>query len=167
MYVRLEAGFNLLDELDTLLSPGGSAGESQQGDRGRLRDHAAGVVVEEGDLLRGQHLVARLAVDARVGPHGRGAGGVGPPLDLGSPPEGRVIAPGLLRVLMAVGVLMYAGVGFESLILGGNFLEYRVLADDPVGGQHLGIALIELGVGITVAAVCIAVYYGFAGRTPE
>ena len=80
---------------------------------------------------------------------------------------GKVITPGLLRVLMAVGVLMYAGVGFESLVLGGNFLEYRVLADDPVGGQHLGIALIELGVGITVAAVCIAVYYGFAGRTPE
>ena len=78
-----------------------------------------------------------------------------------------VIAPGLLRVLMAVGVLIFAGVGFESLILGGNFLEYRVLADDPVGGQHLGIALIELGVGTTVAAVCIAVYYGFAGRAPE
>ncbi len=77
---------------------------------------------------------------------------------------GKVIPPQLLRVLMAVGVLIYAGVGFESLILGGNFLEYRVLADDPVGGQHLGIALIELGVGITVAAVCIAVYYGFAGR---
>ena len=79
----------------------------------------------------------------------------------------KVIPPNLLRVLMAVGVLIYAGVGFESLVLGGNFLEYRVLADDPVGGQHLGIALIELGVGITVAAVCIAVYYGFAGRTPE
>ena len=79
----------------------------------------------------------------------------------------RVIAPDLLRVLMAVGVLIYAGVGFESLVLGGNFLEYRVLADDPVGGQHLGIALIELGVGITVAAVCIAVYYGFAGRGQE
>jgi multicomponent Na+:H+ antiporter subunit B len=80
---------------------------------------------------------------------------------------GRVIPPTLLRVLMAVGVLMYTGVGFESLLLGGNFLEYRVLADDPVGGQHLGIAVIELGVGITVAAVCIAVYYGFAGRVQE
>lgn len=32
MYVRLEAGFNLLDELDVLLSPGGSGGESEQGD---------------------------------------------------------------------------------------------------------------------------------------
>ena len=32
MYVRLEAGFNILDELDVLLSPGGSSGESEQGD---------------------------------------------------------------------------------------------------------------------------------------
>ncbi|MGD2075866.1 MAG: Na(+)/H(+) antiporter subunit B [Gammaproteobacteria bacterium] len=79
----------------------------------------------------------------------------------------RVIAPGLLRVLMAVGVLIYAGVGFESMVLGGNFLEYRVLAEDPVGGQHLGILLIEFGVGVTVAAVCIAIYYGFAERGQE
>jgi len=32
VYARVEAGFNLLDELDTLLSPGGGGGESQQGD---------------------------------------------------------------------------------------------------------------------------------------
>jgi multicomponent Na+:H+ antiporter subunit B len=76
----------------------------------------------------------------------------------------RVIPPTLLRVLMAVGVLIYAGVGFESIVLGGNFLEYRVLADDPLGGQHLGILLIEFGVGTTVAAVCIAIYYAFAAR---
>lgn len=31
-YARLEAGFNVLDELDTLLSPGGGSGESQQGE---------------------------------------------------------------------------------------------------------------------------------------
>ena len=32
VYARLEAGFNLLDELDQLLSPGGSSGESQTGE---------------------------------------------------------------------------------------------------------------------------------------
>ena len=32
VFARLEVGFNLLDELDTLLSPGGSGGESEQGD---------------------------------------------------------------------------------------------------------------------------------------
>jgi multicomponent Na+:H+ antiporter subunit B len=69
-----------------------------------------------------------------------------------------------LRILMAVGVLIYAAVGIESMLLGGKFLEYRVLADDPVTGQHLGIMLIELGVGITVAAVMLVIYYGFVSR---
>jgi multicomponent Na+:H+ antiporter subunit B len=50
------------------------------------------------------------------------------------------------------------------MLLGGKFLEYRVLADDPVTGQHLGIMLIELGVGITVAAVVLIIYYGFVSR---
>ena len=76
----------------------------------------------------------------------------------------RVIPHQLLRIMAAVGVLIYAGVGFESILLGGNFLEYRVLADNPVTGQHLGIMLIELGVGITVAAVVLIIYYGFVSR---
>jgi predicted porin len=32
LYARIEAGFNVLDELDQLLSPGGSSGEGEQGD---------------------------------------------------------------------------------------------------------------------------------------
>jgi len=76
----------------------------------------------------------------------------------------RVIPHQLLRIMMAVGVLIYAAVGIESMLLGGKFLEYRVLADDPVTGQHLGIMLIELGVGITVAAVMLIIYYGFVSR---
>ena len=31
-------------------------------------------------------------------------------------------------------------------------------------GQHLGILLVELGVGITVAAVLISIFFAFAGR---
>jgi len=76
----------------------------------------------------------------------------------------RVIPHRLLRIMAAVGVLIYAGVGIESMLLGGKFLEYRVLADDPVTGQHLGIMLIELGVGITVTAVVLIIYYGFVSR---
>lgn len=75
------------------------------------------------------------------------------------------VAPsGLLRGLMATGVLIYAGVGIDSLLLGGHFLDYNVLLDDPVQGQHLGIMLIELGVGITVASTLIIIFYLFAGR---
>ena len=76
----------------------------------------------------------------------------------------RVIPHRLLHIMMAVGVLIYAGVGIESMLLGGKFLEYSVLADNPVTGQHLGIMLIELGVGITVAAVMLIIYYGFVSR---
>ena len=48
--------------------------------------------------------------------------------------------------------------------MGGNFLDYSVLSSDPVAGQHLGILLIELGVGITVTGVLLSVYHAFAGR---
>jgi predicted porin len=43
VYGRLEAGFNVLDELDQLLSPGGSAGEGQQGDSVFPRLYTVGV----------------------------------------------------------------------------------------------------------------------------
>jgi multicomponent Na+:H+ antiporter subunit B len=65
---------------------------------------------------------------------------------------------------LALGVLLYAGIGVVGLLLGGNYLNYSVLAHDPVHGQHLGILLIEFGVGTTVAAVMIMIFYCFAGR---
>ena len=75
-----------------------------------------------------------------------------------------VARPAWLPVLMSVGLLLYAGVGIDGLLLGGHFLEYDVLAKDPVHGQHLGIILVEFGVGITVAAVMVAIFFAFAGR---
>jgi len=45
-----------------------------------------------------------------------------------------------------------------------DFLAYNALSQDPVAGQHLGIFLVELGVGITIGAVMITVFLGFAGR---
>jgi multicomponent Na+:H+ antiporter subunit B len=50
------------------------------------------------------------------------------------------------------------------MILGGNFLDYSVLLHDAVHGQHRGIFLVELGVGITVAGVMLMIFYMFAGR---
>ncbi|MDA1089185.1 MAG: DUF4040 domain-containing protein [Proteobacteria bacterium] len=66
------------------------------------------------------------------------------------------------RLFLALGVLLYAGVGVASMVLGGNFLDYSVLAADPVGGQHVGILLVEFGVGLTVAAAMIAIFFTFA-----
>jgi multicomponent Na+:H+ antiporter subunit B len=66
--------------------------------------------------------------------------------------------------LVALGLVLYLGVGYAALILGGNFLDYSVLAHDPVQGQHLGILLIEFGVGTTVAASMVTIFFAFAGR---
>jgi len=72
-----------------------------------------------------------------------------------------------IELLIALGVLLYAGVGIVAMLRGGNFLEYGVLEHDASHGQHLGIFLVELGVGITVAAVMVAIYSAFAGRSRE
>ena len=76
----------------------------------------------------------------------------------------RVISPGIVRFFLAFGVLLYAGVGVAGIILGGNYLDYNVLAHDPVHGQHLGILLIEFGVGATVAAAMMTIFLTFAGH---
>ncbi|MBT2968901.1 MAG: Na(+)/H(+) antiporter subunit B [Candidatus Thiodiazotropha sp. (ex Ctena orbiculata)] len=77
----------------------------------------------------------------------------------------QVIQPPLLRILASIGVVIYAGVGIVSLFFGGNYLNYSVLADNQVAGQHLGILLVELGVGITVFSVMLIIYFSFAGRS--
>lgn len=77
----------------------------------------------------------------------------------------RVISVRLLVVLMPLGVLLYAGVGVANLMLGGEFLNYNSLdSAHPAHGQHLGILLVEAGVGITVAAVMMSIFLAFAGR---
>lgn len=76
----------------------------------------------------------------------------------------RVLPRSVLRILASLGVLIYAGTGFATLFLGGNFLNYSVLADNPTAGQHIGILVIELGVGITVASVMLIIFFAFAGR---
>lgn len=74
----------------------------------------------------------------------------------------QVITPTWLRSLAALGVMLYIGVGLFTLLLGGNFLDYDVLAEHATHGQHLGILLVELGVGITVASVMMTLFMVFA-----
>ena len=77
----------------------------------------------------------------------------------------RVMPPTFVETMVALGVLLYAGVGVVCMLLGGNFLEYNALSPaHPIHGQHIGLILIELGVGITVAHVMIAIFYAFAAR---
>ena len=77
----------------------------------------------------------------------------------------RVARHGLIETLIAVGVLVYAGTGIVTMLMGGNFLDYSALnSRHPLEGQHWGIFTVELGVGITVAAVMICIFFAFAGR---
>jgi multicomponent Na+:H+ antiporter subunit B len=76
----------------------------------------------------------------------------------------RVVPDALVEALLAAGVLLYAGVGVAGLLLGGNFLDYFVLAADPVLGQHRGIFWVEAGVAVTVCGVMLKIFYMFASR---
>ena len=76
----------------------------------------------------------------------------------------KVVPEPLVESMMAMGVLLYAGVGVAGLVLGGNYLDYFVLDPDPVTGQHRGIFWVEVGVATTVSGVMLKIFYMFAGR---
>lgn len=81
-----------------------------------------------------------------------------------------VIPERAMFILSAAGVLLYALIGLLGVILGGNFLDYGPLLDDPQAAQQAGIILVELGVGVTVASVVMLIFTLFAkrrGMTPD
>ena len=79
-----------------------------------------------------------------------------------------VFPPWLVHKIVALGVLIYAVTGLYSLFAGYAYLDYAAIdPNHPIHGQHLGILIVELGVGITVTGVMVAVYYAFAARTPS
>ena len=81
----------------------------------------------------------------------------------------RAVPPWWTRVGMALGSMIFAGVGFVTIILGGNYLDYDVLFPDDGNStaQHIGIIAVEIGVLMTVTSVIIAIFYAFGGRSPD
>jgi len=76
----------------------------------------------------------------------------------------KLAPPRIVALFMAIGVMIYGGVGVVSLLNGGNYLDYNALDHhDPAHGQHLGILLVELGVGVTVTSVMMVLFFAFAG----
>ena len=82
----------------------------------------------------------------------------------GLPAVQKVMPEPLVESMMAVGVLVYGGVGVAGLLLGGNYLDYFVLSHDTVHGQERGIFWVEGGVAITVSGVMMKIFYMFAAR---
>ncbi len=76
----------------------------------------------------------------------------------------RMVPEPLVESMMALGVLTYGSVGVAGLLLGGNYLDYFVLAHDTVHGQERGIFWVEVGVAITVSGVMLKIFYMFADR---
>ncbi len=80
----------------------------------------------------------------------------------------RKIMPNVvIQYIMALGVLVFAGTGIVSIALGANYLDYSPFANEIYKAQHLGIIIVELGVGLTVFAVMLGLFYAFAGFKQE
>ena len=62
-----------------------------------------------------------------------------------------------VTVLTSAGVLLYAGIGVVCLALGANYLDYGILpVSEP---RSLGMLGIEIGVGVTVTAAMVSIFY--------
>jgi multicomponent Na+:H+ antiporter subunit B len=70
----------------------------------------------------------------------------------------------LVQRMIPLGVLIYVSTGVAGMLLGKNFLDYSVLARDPVHGHELGIFLVEAGVLITVSGTMTAIFYALVER---
>lgn len=71
----------------------------------------------------------------------------------------RVISMRSAQILASLGIGLYIAVGYAGLLMGGQFLDYAALAKQPLSGQHAGVLLIELGVGITIVGVVMLIFY--------
>ena len=69
----------------------------------------------------------------------------------------------VMTFLTSGGVFLYAAIGALCLLLGANFLDYGILEALPIIpqglGRYMGMFGIELGVGITVMAVMVSIFY--------
>jgi multicomponent Na+:H+ antiporter subunit B len=64
----------------------------------------------------------------------------------------------LLIVIAALGVFIYASIGAISFYFGKNYLNYDILAKNKLHAQSIGIFIVEIGVGLTVASVMYLIY---------
>jgi multicomponent Na+:H+ antiporter subunit B len=73
----------------------------------------------------------------------------------------------------SIGVFLYAATGMLCLLMGAVFLDYSVLSGllgtDKIMARSHGILIVEIGVGISVMAVMIWLYYNLssAGKHNE
>ena len=79
----------------------------------------------------------------------------------------RAVPRQALLFLVVGGATLYGFVGVLCMLMGGNFLDYSVLMDDPVIARQVGIIAIELGVGMAVCGALLSIFHAFAAREPH
>lgn len=78
----------------------------------------------------------------------------------------RAVPRSAQMALVVGGASLYGFVGVLCLLMGGTFLDYSVLMQDPVIGRQVGIVAIEAGVGMAVCGSLLSIYHAFAARHP-
>lgn len=75
---------------------------------------------------------------------------------------------GKFIIVGALGIILYGGFGIASMILEGNFLEYRaldsILPGDPIMARYHSMLGVEIGVMLTVSAIMFAIYANLSTR---
>ncbi len=71
--------------------------------------------------------------------------------------------------LGSLGVLIYFGTGLAAVFFGGTFLNYHFLpvAQEASMKRSFGILFVEIGVGLAVMAILIAIYDDLLGEEPD
>jgi len=64
----------------------------------------------------------------------------------------------LLIIIATIGVLIYGAIGLISIFFDNNYLNYYSLMDNELLAQHVGIFIIEIGVGLCVASIMCLIY---------
>jgi multicomponent Na+:H+ antiporter subunit B len=82
----------------------------------------------------------------------------------GLPAAQRVVRPRLAELMIPTGVLIFAGTGVVTMLLGDNYLAYYALMEHRQHAQEWGVLIVEIGVLLTVAGTMISIFFAFSGR---
>lgn len=72
-------------------------------------------------------------------------------------------------ILGSTGVLIYFSTGFVAMLMGGTFLNYQFLSLSklPEYSRSFGILFVEIGVGLAVMGILVAIYDDLLEGDPD
>lgn len=72
------------------------------------------------------------------------------------------LSENIIDSFLVIGALIYGGTGIYTMFRGGEFLNYYFLNNVSQKAQQVGITIVEIGVGFTVFAVTLKIFYYFS-----